>query len=194
MEIKNNKKNIAGLYHRSSRIDQTVIQQEMKTKEYCNNNNIQIYKIYNERGVSGAKESRPQLDLMLQDMRNGKFNTIIVLKFDRLGRSTKHLLQTLEELKNKNIKLIAVEQNIDTSTSQGKLFFTILAGFSEMEREMIIERTKDKLNYYKQQIKEKGFFISKTGKKCHSLGRPFGSRDKRPHRKKAGYYLRYHKS
>ncbi len=186
------KEQIAGLYHRGSRTDQTTIQQEVKTKEYCSNNNIQIYKIYSEVGQSGAKESRPQLDLMLQDMRAKKFNTIIVLKFDRLGRSTKHLLQVLEELKNRNVKLIATEQNIDTSTSQGKLFFTILAGFSEMEREMIIERTKDKLNYYKQQIKEKGYFISKTGKKVNSLGRPSGSKDK-SYRKKGGYYNRYNK-
>lgn len=184
------KQQIGALYHRGSRTDQTTIQQEVKTKEYCSNNNIQIYKIYSEVGQSGAKESRPQLDLMLRDMRLKKFNCVIVLKFDRLGRSTKHLLQVLEEMKNLNIKLIAVEQNIDTSTSQGKLFFTILAGFSEMEREMIIERTKDKLNYYKQQIKEKGFFINKKGEKCYSLGRPKGSKDK-SYRKKGGYYLRY---
>lgn len=104
----------AGLYHRGSRADQTTEQQEMKTKEYCKNNNIEIYKVYSEVGQSGAKESRPQLDLMLQDMRDKKFNCIIVLKFDRLGRSTKHLLQVLDELRNRNVRLIATEQNVDT--------------------------------------------------------------------------------
>jgi len=183
---------VAGLYHRGSRADQTTSQQELKTKEYCKNNDIEIYKIYSEVGQSGSKESRPQLDLMLQDMRNKKFNVLVVLKFDRLGRSTQHLLQVLEELRNRDIKLIAVEQNIDTSTSSGKLFFTILAGFSEMEREMIIERTKDKLDFYKQEIKEKGFFINKKGVKCFSLGRPKGSTDK-GYRKRGGYYLRYNK-
>jgi len=185
-------KQIAGIYCRGSRADQTTAQQELKIKEYCNRNNIEIYKVYSEVGQSGSKESRPQLDLMLQDMRNKRFNVVVVLKFDRLGRSTQHLLQTLEELKNRNIKLIAVEQNIDTSTSTGKLFFTILAGFSEMEREMIIERTKDKLDFYKQEIKDKGFFINKKGVKCFSLGRPKGSKDIN-YRKKGGYYLRYNK-
>jgi len=183
---------IAGLYHRASRQDQTTIQQESKTKEYCKNNNIEIYKIYSEVGQSGSKDSRPQLDLMLQDMRLKKFNIIIVLKFDRLGRSTQHLLQVLEELKNRNVRLIAVEQNIDTFTSMGKFFFTIMSGFAEMEREMIIERTKAKLDYYKKEIKTKGYFLNKKGKKCYSLGRPKGSKDIK-YRKKGGYYLRYNK-
>ena len=154
---------IAGLYHRGSRTDQTTEQQEIKTKEYCEKNNIQIYKIYSEVGQSGAKESRPQLDVLLQDMRDKKFNTIIVLKYDRLGRSTIHLLQVLEEMKNLGIRLIAVEQNIDTSTPMGKYFVTNLCSLADLEREMIIERTCDKLDFYKKELKEKGFFISPSG-------------------------------
>ena len=191
--MKGNKPNqqTAGLYHRASRQDQTTIQQEIKTKDFCNNNSIQIYKVYSEK-ISGVKESRPQLDLMLKDMRAKKFNCIVVLKYDRLGRSTIHLLQVLEEMKNLGIRLIATEQNIDTSTPMGKWFVTNLISMAEMEREMIVDRTKAKLDYYKEQIKEKGFFISKTGKKCYSLGRPTGSQDK-GRRKKGGYYLRYNK-
>lgn len=183
---------IAGLYHRASRTDQTTEQQEVKTKEYCQRNNISVYKIYSEVGQSGAKSSRPQLDLLLQDMRDKKFNTIVVLKYDRLGRSTIHLLQVLEEMKNLGVRLIAVEQNIDTSTAMGKYFVTNLCSLADLEREMIIERTQDKLDFYKQQIKEQGFFINKQGKKCYSLGRPQGSKDK-VYRKKGGYYLRYAK-
>ena len=183
---------ITALYHRGSRADQTTIQQENKTQEYCRINNIQVFKSYSEVGQSGSKESRPELDKMLQDMREGKFNTLVVLKFDRLGRSTKHLLDVLDELRNRKIRLIAVEQNIDTSTPMGKLFFTILAGFAEMEREMIIERTNDKLDFYKKELKEKGYFINKKGIRCTALGRPSGSKDK-SNRKKGGYYLRYAK-
>jgi|TARA_R100000501_G_scaffold9802_1_gene19360 DNA invertase Pin-like site-specific DNA recombinase len=183
---------IAGIYCRASRQDQTTEQQEEKIKEYCNNNGIEIYKIYSEVGQSGIKESRPQLDLMLQDMRAKKFNCVIVLKYDRLGRSTIHLLQVLEEMKNLGIRLIATEQNIDTSTPMGKWFVTNLISMAEMEREMIVERTKAKLDYYKEQIKKKGYFINKKGKKCFSLGRPKGSKDLK-YRKKGGYYLRYNK-
>jgi DNA invertase Pin-like site-specific DNA recombinase len=178
------------LYLRASRKDQTLEQQESILKDYCIREGLVIYKVYAERGVSGAKESRPQLDLMLQDMRQRKFNTVAVLKFDRLGRSTKHLLQTLDEMKNKNVRLIATAQNIDTSTPMGKFFFTILAAIAELEREFVIERTSDKLDYYKQQIAQQGFFINKKGEKCFALGRRKGSKDK-AYRKKGGYYLRY---
>jgi len=117
-------------------------QSRIRIKEYCENNGIEIFKVYREEGVSGAKTSRPQLDLMLQDIRNKSFDCVIVWKFDRLGRSTAHLLQVLEELKNKSVRLIATSQNIDTSTPMGKFFFVILSGFAEMERELIRERIK----------------------------------------------------
>ena len=191
-QMGNKTKQIAGLYHRASRQDQTTEQQQVKTIEYCKNNDIEIYKIYSEVGQSGAKESRPQLNLMLQDMRNKKFEVIVVLKYDRLGRSTIHLLQVLEEMKNLGIRLIATEQNLDTSTPMGKYFITNLMALAELEREWISERTISKLDYYKEQIKKKGFFINKKGIKCYALGRPLGSGDIK-RRKKGGYYLRYHK-
>lgn len=184
---------IAATYERASKLDQTTEQQYEKNKEYCERNNIKIYKSYAEIGQSGAKESRPQLDLMLKDMRDKKFNCVVVLKYDRLGRSTIHLLQVLEEMKSLGIRLIAVEQNIDTSTPMGKYFVTNLCSLADLEREMIIERTCDKLDYYKKQIKEKGFFINKQGKKCFCLGRPAGSKDKTI-RRKGGYYLRWNKN
>lgn len=166
------------IYLRVSTIEQTTLNQEIELKSYCERNNYDIYKIYKDEGVSGIKTSRPQLDLMLQDMRNKLFDAIIVWKFDRLGRSTSHLLQVLEELKNKNVRLIATSQSIDTDTPMGKFFFTILSGFAEMEREIIKERIKLGLERRK-----------KEGK---SLGRPIGSKDKK-YRKKSGYLLRYQK-
>ena len=167
----------AGIYLRVSTADQTTLNQELEVKKYCENNNIEIFKVYQDV-ISGSKTSRPELDLMLQDMRDKCFDCVVVWKFDRLGRSTAHLLQVLEELKNKNVRLIATSQNIDTSTPMGKFFFTILSGFAEMERELIRERIKLGLERRKKQ-----------GKK---LGRPKGSKDK-GYRKKGGYYMRYRK-
>ena len=166
------------IYLRVSTTDQTTLNQELELKSYCEKESYEIYKIYKDEGISGIKETRPQLDLMLQDMRNKSFDAIIVWKFDRLGRSTSHLLQVLEELKNKNVRLIATSQNIDTDTPMGKFFFTILSGFAEMEREIIKERIKLGLERRK-----------KEGK---LLGRPIGSKDKK-YRKKSGYLLRYQK-
>lgn len=167
----------AGLYLRVSTADQTTLNQELELTKYCEINNIEVYKIYKDEAISGSKTSRPHLDIMLQDMRNKLFDCVIVWKFDRLGRSTAHLLQVLEELKNKKVRLIATSQNIDTNSPMGKFFFTILSGFAEMERELIRERIKLGLERRKSQGMQ--------------LGRPFGSKDK-CYRKKSGYYLRWH--
>jgi DNA invertase Pin-like site-specific DNA recombinase len=166
----------AALYLRVSTQDQTTLNQELELKRFCEREDIKIYKIYKDEGISGSKTTRPGLDQLLQDMRKKSFGCVVVWKFDRLGRSTAHLLQVLEELKKKNVRLIATSQNIDTFTPMGKFFFTILSGFAEMEREMIRERIKLGLERRKKQ-----------GKK---LGRPKGSKDKK-RRTKSGYYQRW---
>ena len=166
----------AAIYCRVSTRDQTTLNQERILKEYCQRNNIDVYSIYLDEGVSGSKTSREGLDLMLQDMRFGHFDTILVWKLDRLGRSTQHLLQILEELKNKNVRLICIDMNIDTNTPQGKFFFTIVGAFAELEREIIRERIYAGLSRAKSQGK--------------ALGRRFGSKDKTT-RKKLGYYKRW---
>lgn len=164
------------IYLRVSTNEQTTLNQEIELTEYCKRNNLEIYKIYKDEGVSGSKTSRPQLDLMLKDMREKQFDSVIVWKFDRLGRSTKHLLQVLEEMQNKNIRLIATSQSIDTDTPMGKFFFTILSGFAEMERELIRERVKLGLERRRAQ----GL----------PLGRQLGSKDK-GRRRISGYINRW---
>lgn len=182
-------RDLVALYVRASKQEQTTEQQIEILKEFCEKEKLEIYNIYEEK-ISGAKTSRQQLNLMLQDMRDKRFNSVVVWKYDRLGRSTIHLLQILEELKNLNIRLIATSQNIDTSTPMGKWFVTNLMALAEMERELIRERTQAKLDYYKKQIEKKGYFITKKGIKKFSLGRQKGSKDKK-RRKKSGYYLRW---
>jgi DNA invertase Pin-like site-specific DNA recombinase len=165
----------AGLYVRVSTADQTTLNQELELKKYCEREGIEVYRIYKDEGISGIKTTRPELDCMLQDMRNKLFDCVIVWKFDRLGRSTQHLLQVLEEMKNKQIRLIATSQNIDTSTYMGKFFFTILSGFAEMEREMITERIK--------------LGLERRRKQGLSVGRQKGAKDKSK-RKRLGYFQR----
>lgn len=168
----------AAIYIRVSTLEQTSMNQEIMLKEYCKRNEYEIYKIYKDEGISGSKTSRPQLDQMMQDMRQKYFDVIIVWKLDRLGRSIQHLLQILEELKNKKIRLICTDMNIDTDTPNGKFFFTVVGAFAELEREMITERIK--------------LGIERRRKQGKNMGRPKGSKDKRK-RKKSGYYLRYKK-
>lgn len=166
----------AGIYIRVSTVEQTTLNQEIELKEYCNRNNIEIYRIYREEGVSGAKTTRPELDSMLQDMRKKEFDCIVIWKLDRLGRSVQHLLQLLQEFQNKNINLIVTTMGMDTSTPQGKFFFTITGAFAELEREMIRERIIAGLKRRKSQGK--------------ALGRQAGAKDKSK-RKRKGYFDRW---
>jgi len=128
--------------------------------------------------ASGAKESRPELDKMLQRLRMGEFDAIMVWKLDRLGRSLQHLLQLIEEFKNKKIAFISLTEGFDTSTSQGKLFMQLLGSFAEFERNLIQERINAGLDRAKLEGK--------------TLGRKKGSKDKKI-RRKSGYYARWMK-
>jgi DNA invertase Pin-like site-specific DNA recombinase len=89
--------------------------------------------------ASGAKSQRPGLDKALEYAREG--DTIIVWKLDRLGRSIQHLIQTITTLENRKISFKCLQENIDTSTSSGKLIFHIFSALAEFERDLIRERT-----------------------------------------------------
>lgn len=92
---------------------------------------------------TGTKASRPQLDKMKELLRSG--DTIVITRLDRLGRSTKDLLNLVSDLQDQGVNLEVIEQNINTSTPEGKLFFTLVASFAEFEREIMRARTIDGL-------------------------------------------------
>jgi DNA invertase Pin-like site-specific DNA recombinase len=88
----------------------------------------------------GAKDSRPELNKLMDDARKRQFDAIMVWRFDRFARSTKHLLTALEEFRSLGIQFISYQQNIDTSTSLGQALFTIVSAVAQLERELIRER------------------------------------------------------
>ena len=90
--------------------------------------------------ISGVKSQRPGLDKALSFVREG--DTIVVWKLDRLGRSIQHLIQTITSLIDKKIAFKSLQENIDTSTSGGKLIFHIFSALAEFERDLIQERTQ----------------------------------------------------
>jgi DNA invertase Pin-like site-specific DNA recombinase len=92
-----------------------------------------------EEKESGAKRDRQQLKTVLDQLRAG--DTLIVYKLDRLGRSVKDLIDIVNELKEKKINFQSLSENIDTSSPMGKCFFHMIAAISEMERDLIRERT-----------------------------------------------------
>lgn len=96
--------------------------------------------IYGDHGVSGAIKKRKGLDDMLVSLKDG--DTLVVWKLDRLGRSTIHLLQLLDDLRKRNVDFQAITQGIDTTTAVGRMLYGQLSVFAEFEREQISERTK----------------------------------------------------
>lgn len=97
-------------------------------------------KIYSDHGISGTKTERKGLESVLSALNEG--DTFVVWKFDRLGRSTIHLLSLFDEFQKHGINFVSTTQGIDTSTVEGRIFFGQLALFAEYEREMISQRTK----------------------------------------------------
>ena len=112
---------------------------------------------YVDDGVSGAKESRPQLDRLLEDARAGKFEILVVWKLDRLGRSLAHLLRLLDELTALGIEFVSIKDSgIDTTTPAGRLMLQVMGAFSEFERGLISERVKAGVQRARRQGKQFG--------------------------------------
>ncbi|WP_338350699.1 recombinase family protein [Enterococcus faecalis] len=103
---------------------------------------------------SGRNVKRKKLALALETLEPG--DTFVIFKLDRLSRGTKHLLDLMEEFDKRNINFISIQNNIDTSTSMGKFFFTIMSAFSEMEAELIRERVLSGLEAAKANGKKLG--------------------------------------
>ena len=90
--------------------------------------------------ISGVSKEKPELKKALSYLRDG--DTLVVWKLDRLGRSVRKLIELTDELENRNINFKSLTDSIDTSTPAGRFFFHVMASLSEMERELLIERTQ----------------------------------------------------
>jgi DNA invertase Pin-like site-specific DNA recombinase len=130
------------IYCRVSTEDQNNDSQERLCKEYCSRYSYEVYGVYKDV-ISGTKDSRPSFNQLMEDMRRFKFDAIMVSKLDRMGRSLQHLIGIVDEISKKGLNFIVVTQNIDTTTSSGKLQFQIMGAFAEFERNLISERTKE---------------------------------------------------
>jgi DNA invertase Pin-like site-specific DNA recombinase len=97
---------------------------------------------YVDTGFSGAKQSRPALDRLMNDARKRRFDCVFVWRFDRFARSTKHLLLALEEFRSLGIQFISYQENIDTTSPLGQALFTIVSAVAQLERDLIRERVR----------------------------------------------------
>lgn len=99
-----------------------------------------IYQEYTDKGQSGGKERRPALDTLMEDCRKRKVDAVLVWRLDRFGRSLRHLVNTLDELKQLGVAFVSYKENLDFTTSTGQLMFHLLAAFAQFEKDLIKER------------------------------------------------------
>lgn len=131
------------LYARVSTVNggQNPELQLQEMREHCRHRKWQIAAEYVDR-ASGLKDSRSQLSAMMADARYGKFDAVLVWKFDRFARSVAHLLHALETFRSLNIEFVSLTEGVDTSTPMGKMVFTVLGAVAELERSLIVERVR----------------------------------------------------
>src|SRR6266566_9148717 len=97
---------------------------------------------YIDAGVSGAKDSRPELNRLMADAHKRRFDVVAVWKFDRFARSVSHLLRALETFNALGIAFVSLSEQMDTTTPAGKMVFTVLGAVAELERNLIAERVR----------------------------------------------------
>ena len=130
------------LYARVSTTDQSTDSQLLDLRRYVSDRGWQLYQEYCDNGISGTTDSRPALDRLMADAKKRKFDVVLVWRFDRFARSTKHLILALETFKNLRIDFVSYQENIDTSSPLGEAIFTIVAAVGKLERDIIAERVK----------------------------------------------------
>lgn len=139
----------------------TAEQNEARQIEALKKHNID--KWFTEK-VSGKNMNRPQLEAMLDYVREG--DTVYIHDFSRLARSTKDLLSIVEQLQEKGVHLVSNKENLDTSTPTGKLMLTMIAAINEFERENLLERQREGIAIAKEQGKFKGGQVKKIDDKA----------------------------
>jgi DNA invertase Pin-like site-specific DNA recombinase len=110
--------------------------------EYCERRGWVIAGEYVDIGISGTKETRPELDRLMADAHRRRFDVIVVWKFDRFARSVSHLLRALENFQALGIHFVSLSESVDTLTPAGKMVFTVLGAVAELERSLIAERVR----------------------------------------------------
>jgi DNA invertase Pin-like site-specific DNA recombinase len=130
------------IYSRVSTVGQDTDMQTTELREYCKRRGWDLVHEYSDQGVSGAKESRPELNRLIADAHKRRFDAVVVWRFDRFARSVSHLLRALEEFRSLGIEFVSLSEAVDTSTPTGKMVFTVLGAVAELERSLITERVR----------------------------------------------------
>ena len=111
-------------------------------REYAGRRGWEIIGEYTDQGISGSQESRPELNRLMTDVHRRRFDSVLVWKIDRFGRSLKHLVNALADLGAYGVAFISLRDNLDLSTPSGRLMFQIIGAMAEFERSLIQERVR----------------------------------------------------
>lgn len=132
----------AALYCRCSTGRQDLQLQRDDLTEFCKRRGWDVVRIYEDKGVSGATESRPALDELMAEVRRGRLDVVAVWRFDRFGRSTAHLVNSLNEFQSLGVDFVSLHESMDTSSSVGKLLYSVVAAMSQFEKDIIVSRIR----------------------------------------------------
>lgn len=147
----------AAIYARVSTLNGQDPQMQIRElKQYCERRGWTVEDEYVDVGVSGAKDSRPELNRLMVDAKRRHFDSILVWKLDRFGRSLRHLVNAIAELESIGIAFVSLTDNLDLSTPSGRLMFQVVAAMGEFERELIRERVRSGMRNAKQKGKRIG--------------------------------------
>src|ERR1700745_1085965 len=147
----------AAIYARvSTNNGQDPHMQIRELREYCKRRGWDIEGEYVDAGVAGAKEHRPQLDVLLAVCRKRVVDAVVVYRYDRFARSLRQLVNALDEFRALGIDFVSLHEGIDTSTPNGRLIFGIFASIAEFERELIRDRVRSGLASAKAKGKHLG--------------------------------------
>jgi len=130
------------LYARVSTEGQNPEVQLVALRAHATQRGWEILDEFVDHGFSGAKERRPALDRLMKAVWTGRFQAVLVWRFDRFARSVSHLLRALENFRALGIEFVSLSEQIDTSTPTGKMIFTVLGAVAELERSLIAERVR----------------------------------------------------
>ena len=138
------RKVLAAVYSRISTIGhgQDSTMQTRELIEYCERRGWEIFDSYVDEGVSGKKDSRPQLNRLMADAHARRFDVVVVWRFDRFSRSVSHLCRALDVFHALKIDFVSMMEQIDTTTAAGTFVFHILAAVAQSERQTTVERVR----------------------------------------------------
>ena len=143
----NEKKKIAGIYKRVSTLDQkregfSLPEQEEKLKEFCRFKGYEIYKVYEDAGISAKNDKRPAYQEMMRDVKDKKINVIVAFKLDRLTRSVYDIEKLMKFVNDNDCDIDCMADESNTTTSNGRMVMRIMTSVSQNEIEKCSERTK----------------------------------------------------